>query len=119
MRPLCDLEVGQRAVVHQLRGGKEFAIRMASLGFTIGVEITMLENFGRGPIIVAVRNTRVALGRGEAFKVQVVEKHNADRTNYGSHHHRVSWTAKRGKIHRVQHSNRVKSTCRQLARQNG
>jgi Fe2+ transport system protein FeoA len=33
----------------------------------------MVQNFGHGPLIVLVRDTRVALGRGEAMKV-LVEK---------------------------------------------
>lgn len=31
----------------------------------------MVQNFGHGPIIVMVRGTRIALGRGEAEKVMV------------------------------------------------
>jgi len=31
----------------------------------------MVQNFGRGPIIVMVRGTRIALGRGEAQKIIV------------------------------------------------
>ena len=71
MQTLIDLEVGARGVVRQLRGGKEFANRIATLGFTIGAEISVIQNYGRGPVIVAVRDTRVALGRGEAAKVLV------------------------------------------------
>jgi len=41
------------------------------LGFTAGAEVAVVQNYGRGPIIVAVRDTRVALGRGEAAKIQV------------------------------------------------
>ena len=47
--------------------------RLASLGFTPGVTINMTQNFGRGPLIVTVRGTRVALGRGEAAKI-IVER---------------------------------------------
>jgi len=32
----------------------------------------MVQNFGRGPIIVMVRGTRIALGRGEAQKIIVI-----------------------------------------------
>jgi len=71
MQMLIDLEAGARGVVRQLRGGKEFANRIATLGFTIGAEISVIQNYGRGPVIVAVRDTRVALGRGEAAKVLV------------------------------------------------
>ncbi|HLE28755.1 MAG TPA: FeoA family protein [Anaerolineales bacterium] len=71
MQMLIDLEAGARGVVRQLRGGNEFANRIATLGFTIGAEISVIQNYGRGPVIVAVRDTRVALGRGEAAKVLV------------------------------------------------
>jgi Fe2+ transport system protein FeoA len=57
--------------VRQLRGGREIAGRLAALGFTIGAEMTVIQNYGRGPIIVLIRNTRIALGRGEASKVLV------------------------------------------------
>lgn len=70
-KSLSDLETGTRAVVRQLRGGREFAGRLATLGFTSGVEIIVIQNYGRGPIIVLIRNTRIALGRGEASKVFV------------------------------------------------
>jgi Fe2+ transport system protein FeoA len=48
--------------------------RLTSLGFTPGVEVYMVQNFGLGPLIVLVRGTRVALGRGEAHKIQVERK---------------------------------------------
>jgi ferrous iron transport protein A len=68
---LSDLDTGTRAVVRQLRGGREFAGRLATLGFTIGAELTVIQNYGRGPITVLIRSTRIALGRGEASKVLV------------------------------------------------
>jgi ferrous iron transport protein A len=70
-KTLSDLPVGARAVVRGLRGGKGFIGRVAVLGFTVGAEVAVVQNYGRGPIIVAVRDTRVALGRGEAAKIQV------------------------------------------------
>jgi len=65
---LPDCGVGR---VRQLRGGQDFAGRMAALGFTLGVEVTVLRRAESGPIIVEVRDTRVALGRGEADQVMV------------------------------------------------
>jgi ferrous iron transport protein A len=58
-------------VVRGLSGGHEFAARAAALGFTSGAPVTVLQNFGHGPLIVTVRGTRLALGRGEALKIQV------------------------------------------------
>jgi ferrous iron transport protein A len=71
LKAVCDLPNGGRGVVRLLRGGGEFAHRMVALGFTIGVEVTIVQNYGRGPILVAMRDTRIALGRGEASKVLV------------------------------------------------
>jgi len=71
MKPLSDLEVGERGVVCQLRGGKDAAGRLAALGFTPGVEITVVRNESHGPILVIARGARMALGRGEAGKILV------------------------------------------------
>jgi len=71
MKALSDLPLGAHGVVHLLRGGEEFTRRMVALGFTPGVEIMVVQNYGRGPLLVTVRDTRVALGRGEALKVLV------------------------------------------------
>lgn len=54
-----------------MRGGHQFLSRLASLGFTPGASLRVVQNFGHGPIIVNLRDTRVALGRGEASKILV------------------------------------------------
>lgn len=69
--PLNHLRPGEGGIVQSLAGGRGLLGRMAALGFTPGVRLTMIQNFGHGPIIVRVRDTRVALGRGEAGKVLV------------------------------------------------
>jgi ferrous iron transport protein A len=56
-----------------MTGGHHFLSRLASLGFTPGADLQVVQNFGRGPIIVTLRDTRVALGRGEAQKILVEE----------------------------------------------
>src|SRR5512136_780339 len=57
--------------VRQLGGGREFAGRMAALGFTLGVNVTVIRRVDGGPLIVEVRDTRVALGHDEADLVFV------------------------------------------------
>jgi ferrous iron transport protein A len=71
VRPLAEVPEGTQAVVQGLRGGGGFLGRMAALGFIVGGKVSVLQNSGRGPVIVLVRDTRVALGRGEALKVLV------------------------------------------------
>jgi ferrous iron transport protein A len=68
---LSEMDEGQSGIVRELRGGRTFVSRMTGLGFTIGAEVTMVQNLHRGPIVVMVRATRVALGRGEAMRVRV------------------------------------------------
>ena len=69
--PLSALHPGERGVVVELAGGRGLLSRMTALGFTPGAEVRMLQNFGHGPLIALVRDTRVALGRGEAAKIRV------------------------------------------------
>ncbi len=68
-----DLPAGSGAVVHSLSGGHDFCSRMANLGFTAGAPVIVRQNYGRGPIVVALRGTLVALGRAEAGRILVLE----------------------------------------------
>jgi len=69
LKSLSDLVTGTHALIHHFSGGKEFKNRLLVLGFTIGAEVVVWQNLGNGPIIVAVKDSLVALGRGEAKKV--------------------------------------------------
>jgi ferrous iron transport protein A len=62
---------GEVVTIRHVVGGHHFMSRLASLGFTPGARLRVIQNSGRGPIIVSVRDTRVALGRGEAGKILV------------------------------------------------
>jgi len=73
MKSLNEIPANKRVIVSELLGGREFASRMAALGFTKGAEVKVLQNYGRGPLITIIRGTRVAIGRGEALKVMVKE----------------------------------------------
>jgi ferrous iron transport protein A len=68
---LAELPTGTRAVVRALRGGQELTSRLTALGLVVGAPVEVLQNRGRGPLLVRVRDTRIALGRGEAVKVVV------------------------------------------------
>jgi ferrous iron transport protein A len=68
---LSDLPGGTTGVVCALNGGKELTSRLASLGVTPGTSILVVQNFGHGPVMFVVRDTRIALGRGEAHSVLV------------------------------------------------
>jgi ferrous iron transport protein A len=70
--PLNKLTPGETGIVDHLRPGLSLAGRLTSLGFTPGAVLVMAQNFGRGPLIVTVRGSQVALGRGEASHIFVL-----------------------------------------------
>jgi ferrous iron transport protein A len=65
------LPAGASAVVRKLRGGSELVHRLLALGLTEGAQFVVLQNPRRGPLLVLVRDTRVAIGRGEAARILV------------------------------------------------
>jgi ferrous iron transport protein A len=67
------LERGEAGRVRAMEGGRALRSRLVSLGFTPGARLTVIQNLKWGPLIVKVRDTRVALGRGEASQI-VVER---------------------------------------------
>lgn len=70
----CTLDrLAPAAAAHivALQGGRCFVSRLAALGFVPGAAISVIQNYGRGPLIVLVQQARVALGRGEAAHVVV------------------------------------------------
>ncbi len=68
---VAELSAGASGMVYLLTGGHEFCRRMANLGFTTGALVKVRQNYGRGPIVVALRGTLVALGRAEAARILV------------------------------------------------
>jgi Fe2+ transport system protein FeoA len=68
---LGSVRNGESVQIRGMDGGHQFLRRLASLGFTPGVHLEVIQNYGHGPIIVRLRDTRVALGRGEAEKILV------------------------------------------------
>jgi ferrous iron transport protein A len=71
MVPLTDLNVGSAGLVRALNGGHTFIARLAVLGFTPGATVIVMRNHRTGPLIVSIRGTQIALGRGEAKRILV------------------------------------------------
>ena len=69
--PLAMVSIGEKVRLESIQGGAKVIHHLTSLGFTPGAEINVLQNYGRGPLIVKIRGGRVALGRGEARKIIV------------------------------------------------
>ncbi|WP_297516814.1 FeoA family protein [Thermococcus sp.] len=69
--PLLSLVPGERGVVVDLRGGPNFRSRLYAMGLAPGAVVRVLENYPRGPVIIEVGGTRLALGKGMASRVFV------------------------------------------------
>ena len=65
-------ESGRRLRVAGLAGGPALRTRLAALGLLPGTVVTILRRQGRGPLVLEVRGSRVALGRAVARHIQVV-----------------------------------------------
>lgn len=70
-KTLEDLRTGDTAVIAACSAGRALKSRFAALGFTPGSTVRVVQNYGRGPLLVEVHGATVALGRGEARAVQV------------------------------------------------
>jgi Fe2+ transport system protein FeoA len=67
---LDELPAGDEAEIESLSGVGVIVSRLAALGFVPGSRVAMIRNRGRGPVIVSVIHTRVALGRSEAGSIR-------------------------------------------------
>jgi ferrous iron transport protein A len=68
---LALLPSDSRAVVSSLPRSRGLAKRMIAMGLTPGAEVRVIQNRGRGPLIVEVHGARLALGWGQAARVAV------------------------------------------------
>ena len=68
--PLTLAGAGQAVKLIQITGGGCLRRRLTELGLTPGVELKVMRDDG-GPLLLAVRDTRLALGRGMAQQIMV------------------------------------------------
>jgi ferrous iron transport protein B len=71
---LITLREGEEGVVDAIQGGQRLTSRLAGMGMVPGVQIKILRNTA-GAVIALASDTRVALGRGEASRIQVKRTH--------------------------------------------
>jgi len=69
--PLAMLSANEEAVIITLAGGKGLVRRLSEMGFTHGTKVKVLYSGNPGPVLVSIRGSRVALGRGVAMKIIV------------------------------------------------
>ncbi len=82
MVPLGLLSAGERAEVVEMKGqrvychgqSKNYIYHVEDMGLRAGKTVEVLNNEGRGPILLKVDESRIAMGRGMAMKIMVRRK---------------------------------------------
>jgi len=70
-RSLSQVSCGETVRLEGVDADHRTVRRLAELGLTPGVELTILQT-SKGPVLVAVRGARVAVGRDMAATMRVV-----------------------------------------------
>ena len=61
---------GERVRLLKVNAGEGLSSRLCAMGLTPGVEMTVIQDAG-GPLLLSVRDSRLALGRGMAQRIDV------------------------------------------------
>ncbi len=69
--PLTSLKPNTERTVIEIRGGYGIRKKLADLGLVPGTKVRVVNKNILGPIILAIRNYRLAIGRGMANKIMV------------------------------------------------
>lgn len=68
---LDQVEPGGRVVLRALRADRDLRGRLMLLGLFVGASADVLQSRRRGPMLIRVRHTLVAIGRDEAKAILV------------------------------------------------
>ncbi len=79
MAPLGLLGRGEQAEIVEIKGqkgcshgnSKNLLCHAEDMGLRVGRVVEMLNNEGRGPLLLKVDESRIAIGRGMAMKIMV------------------------------------------------
>jgi len=68
--PLSMAAIGESVCLVTILGGGKINQRLTALGLSPGVKLCILQDAG-GPLMISVRGSRIALGRGMTQKIMV------------------------------------------------
>ena len=70
--PLMMLQKGETGIIAQkVMGGQGVCRRLTELGLIPGTRIEMVNKINGGPVIIRVKGSKLAIGRGLASKIRV------------------------------------------------
>ncbi|WP_292459728.1 FeoA domain-containing protein [Methanothermococcus sp.] len=71
MYPMAFTREGDKIIIKDLNGGQGIVGRLVDMGLNVGSEAVVVRNQNTGPLIVSVKGSNIALGRGLAMKIFV------------------------------------------------
>ncbi|MCT4634574.1 MAG: ferrous iron transport protein A [Firmicutes bacterium] len=69
--PLNMVSKGSEVVLKNIFWGEKLKRKLQDMGLTPGVKLKVVSDSGKGPVVIDVRGTRLALGRGILNKIYV------------------------------------------------
>jgi Fe2+ transport system protein FeoA len=71
MMSLSMVSPGEDVRLVAIHGGQQMRKRLADLGLNVGMTVRVVQRNGHGPLILAVKDSRLAVGHGMAHKILV------------------------------------------------
>ena len=68
---LSRVDTEEEVTLIAITGGRGIRSKLYSMGLVPGVKLTVLNRNGTGPVMVAVKDSRLAIGHGMAEKIIV------------------------------------------------
>ncbi len=69
--PLATVAPGRQVRFVRADGDRGLVARLAAMGLVPGAAFRVVSTAGRGPFVIAIRDSRIALGRGMAHNIYV------------------------------------------------
>lgn len=69
---LLEAPEGKRAHIRKIAAGRALLLRLSELGIFEGSDVTVLRN-RKGPVILQVFGSTLAIGRGQAGRIEVLD----------------------------------------------
>ena len=68
---LSMVDQGEEVILAHINGGKGMRSKLYSMGLVPGAAFSILSRNGGGPVMIRVKDSRLAIGRGMAQKIIV------------------------------------------------
>jgi len=71
MQALSEVAPGRSVSLVSIEGGRNMRAKLCHMGLVPGASFTVIKGHGGGPVILKVKETRLAIGQGMAQRMMV------------------------------------------------